>query len=58
MRIQNQNAFQLSALDSAFIEKYLEEYYAKLRDEADGEEYIQETAALQCSEEYEECSDD
>ena len=33
MRIQNQNAFQLASLDSAFIEKYLNEYYAKLKEE-------------------------
>lgn len=47
MRVQNQNAFQLSALDSAFIEKYLEEYYAKLREEMEGQEPSLETAALQ-----------
>ena len=37
MRTQNQNAFQLSALDSKFIEKYLQEYYEKIREEDDND---------------------
>ena len=52
MRIQNRNAFQLSALDSAFIEKYLEEYYAKMR-EGQGEDDAMEIGDnLRCSEEF------
>lgn len=55
MRVQNQNAFQLSALDSTFIEKYLEEYYSKLRDEAEEESEggVKESPTLRCSEEDE-----
>lgn len=52
MRIQNRNAFQLSALDSAFIERYLEEYYAKMR-EGQGEDDAMEIGDnLRCSEEF------
>jgi hypothetical protein len=58
MRVQNKHAFQLSALDSAFIEKYLEEYYSKLREEMDQEEPSQDTGQLQCSEEFESSYDD
>ena len=43
MRVQNQNAFQLSALDSHFIETYLEEYYSKLKNEVENDN----TAMLQ-----------
>lgn len=43
MRVQNRNAFQLSLLDSAFIDKYLEEYYSNCREEAEQSE-LQEIA--------------
>ena len=39
MRIQNRNAFQLSLLDSDFIESYLAEYYQKIREESEQNEY-------------------
>jgi Dullard-like phosphatase family protein len=52
MRVQNQNAFQLSALDSTFIEKYLEEYYSKLREEVEEESEggVKESPTLGCFE--------
>jgi hypothetical protein len=52
MRVQNPNAFQLSALDSTFIEKYLEEYYSKLREEVEEEIEggVKESPTLGCFE--------